>query len=567
MSTDKIEKNVFGSSDESERAVNTGTEEVQPHVHFTTYIAVFAVCLGFVAQNFAITGAGAQAQIIGQILHGTDTTWFTGSFVIFTVVLGPIVSQGADYWGRKPFLVVLSAFGGVGSIIVARAENLPNAIAGFCVIGISFGAQGLIHAVASEVLPRRWRSWGTAAALVSSELGLVLGLVVAGVLNRYGDPNGFRNFYYITTGLYFLSTILCIIGYNPPPTKQQLEVTKFSDKIKLLDWPGYLLLGFSLVLFCVSLSWSQNPYPWSDPHVAAPFAISIALAIALVVYQTWKPDGLFHHGLFQNRNFAVCLICIFGEGVAFFAANTYVAYEVSVLYTTDFLYAPLRLAIGFATGMIASAGVGLYSTLTKKLRWATFCAFVTFVGFFAGMAAAVKNDDTGVSTWGLPVLLGTGCGITLVTLVVAAQLCVPHSLITIASCLMLSVRGLGGTIGFALFQAVFQSQVSLLGDNIAQAVAGAGLPSGSVAEFVTDFTAQNSTGLLAVPGVTPEIIAAGTEAFRETYKLGFYNVWVTAVAFISFAAVCSIFIFDPSSEFNNHIDAPVEKVEELYSEG
>lgn len=67
MSTDKIEKNVFGSSDESERAVNTGTEEVQPHVHFTTYIAVFAVCLGFVAQNFAITGAGAVRHALNLI--------------------------------------------------------------------------------------------------------------------------------------------------------------------------------------------------------------------------------------------------------------------------------------------------------------------------------------------------------------------------------------------------------------------------------------------------------------------------------------------------------------------
>lgn len=29
-----------------------------PHVHFVTYLAIFAVNLAFVAQNFAITGAG-----------------------------------------------------------------------------------------------------------------------------------------------------------------------------------------------------------------------------------------------------------------------------------------------------------------------------------------------------------------------------------------------------------------------------------------------------------------------------------------------------------------------------
>lgn len=33
-------------------------EEPRPHIHFVTYLAIFAVNLAFVAQNFAITGAG-----------------------------------------------------------------------------------------------------------------------------------------------------------------------------------------------------------------------------------------------------------------------------------------------------------------------------------------------------------------------------------------------------------------------------------------------------------------------------------------------------------------------------
>lgn len=33
--------------------------EPQPHVHLTTYLAIFSVCLVYVAQNFAIVGAGA----------------------------------------------------------------------------------------------------------------------------------------------------------------------------------------------------------------------------------------------------------------------------------------------------------------------------------------------------------------------------------------------------------------------------------------------------------------------------------------------------------------------------
>jgi MFS family permease len=56
---------------------------------------------------------------------GSDqTVWLTSVIAITTVVLGPPVSQAADYWGRKWFLVILTSFGAVGAIIVSRATSV-----------------------------------------------------------------------------------------------------------------------------------------------------------------------------------------------------------------------------------------------------------------------------------------------------------------------------------------------------------------------------------------------------------------------------------------------------------
>lgn len=245
------------------------------------------------------------------------------------MVLCPIVSQAADYWGRKWFLVGLTLLGAAGSAIVARSSNMAMCIAGFTVIGSAFGAQALLHTVASEVLPRRWRSWAQASIMVSNGVGLGSGLLVEGALNRHADPNGFRYFFYISMALFAISALICALVYQPLPTKLQLELS-FSEKMGRLDWVGYALMAFSLVLFCLGLSWSQNPYPWSDPHVAATFSIGLALAVGLVVYETYFiKDGMFHHGLFRNnRNFAIAILCVFAEGIAFFAANIYFAFEV-----------------------------------------------------------------------------------------------------------------------------------------------------------------------------------------------------------------------------------------------
>jgi MFS family permease len=167
--------------------------------------------------------------------------------------------------------------------------------------------------------------------MISNVVGAVLGLLVGGQLNRHGDPNGFRTYFYISIGLFALTAIICVFTYHPLPTKSQTVFT-LNEKLARLDWIGYGLEACSIVLFSLGLFWSKNPFQWSDPHVAATFSIGVALGLVLVVYETkFKKDGMFHHGLFSNnRNFTIAIVCVFCEGVAFFAANVYFSFEVCI---------------------------------------------------------------------------------------------------------------------------------------------------------------------------------------------------------------------------------------------
>ncbi len=121
-----------------------------------------------------------------------------------------------------------------------------------------------------------------------------------------------------------------------------------------------------------------------------------------------------------------------------------------------------------------------------------------------------------------------------------------------------------------------------IGENIASAAIEAGLPSTSVDQFVSDLLAENNTALFTIKGVTPKILGAGADALLDTYATGFRNVWVSALAPTVLAGVgissypqpwchftnsweASLFLFDPREKFDNHIDSPVEKDEDLYS--
>lgn len=435
------------------------------------------------------------------------------------------------------------------------------AIAGFSINGISNAGQPIFHTIASEVMPRKWRGYAQATSFSAVALGSVTGLLLGAGLNRTNNPasNGFRTYFYIATGIYFVSAVLVIFAYHPSETQKQHEMQgRTMSKLAKLDWVGYFLIAAGIVLFSLGLTWAKNPYPWSNPHVSVSFSLGLVFLACLVVYETWfKKDGLFHHDLF-TRNFAIACYCIFAEGLAFIASNSYFSYEVRTLYQSNALLVSANYSIGFLTAILAALFTGVYCSVVKDVKWITVASFVIFTAFFAGMASLERTTSPSVP-WGLPVLLGAGLGIILDVVVVIAQMSTPPHLIAAATGLIMSLRSLGGTVGLAIHQALLSDQLEKLPVRVADAAIAKGLPEASISAFVTAILGGNQTAVAAISGVTSDIITAGVDAKLDTYALGFRYIWIVAAAFVALAAILSVFIRDLKSEFNMHIDAPVEK--------
>lgn len=229
-----------------------------PRLHAKTYLIVLAVSVTYLAQVVNLVGAGAYRLVIASAVGGADKAiWIITATTITVVVLGPPISQAADYWGRRWFLIVPTFCGVVGAVIVSRATSMNMAIAGEVILSASYGAQPLLHTVASEVLTHRHRVTAQAAVNIGSGLGGVIGLLAGAALTK-NNPEGFRNFWYMTAGLFALGTLMLFILYHPPPRENQLSMT-LKEKLHRLDWVGYGLLAIGLVLFVMGLSWAQNP--------------------------------------------------------------------------------------------------------------------------------------------------------------------------------------------------------------------------------------------------------------------------------------------------------------------
>ena len=258
---------------------------------------------------------------------------------------------------------------------------MGQAIGGQVISSVQYIGQPILIAVGSEILPRKFRPVAQGGFNAAGAAGAIVSLLAGSALTS-NNLYGWRSIWYIVAALLGASGIIIAVLYNPPPRPLQKSLS-LQEKLARLDWVAYILLTVGLVLFTMGLSWGDNPYPWSDAHVLAPLIVGFCVFVGLIVHQTFKKDGLIHHDLFKkDRNFAVALGCFFADGMIFWAANNYFAFQVSVLYETDPMLVGLHFCIAFFAAIAAAASVVLISSFTKSIREPIVVSFIMFTIFY-----------------------------------------------------------------------------------------------------------------------------------------------------------------------------------------
>ncbi|KAL6245159.1 hypothetical protein RBB50_007934 [Rhinocladiella similis] len=542
-------------------------EEPEPHLHLKTWLIVAAVSFVSFALFIQLVAAGALSTTVAEAVGGADkSSWMLSSLTITFVVFAPPVSQAADYWGRRWFLIILASLGCVGTIITSRATSIGVAITGEVLVGACFAATPLQFAVASEVLPRRQRLVGQAAINAAGGIGSMFALLSGGKFVDVYGPQGYRYLYYINAGIFAIAAVGCFVLYRPPVLELQASLTT-REKLSRLDWPGYGITTCAVVLFSMGLSWANNPYPWHDAHVLGPFLVGVIMFILLGAY-CWKlrKNSFIPHALFsRDKNLALSLFAIFCEGLIFAAANIYVPTQTAVLYATSSLGVSLVFTVCLVCYVVGSPVTAIISYKFKNIRLLIMAGFVLFVVWAVCMATS-SLSSTGAN-WGYQTILGSALALVLNPVVACAQLSAPPEFISITSGLIAGIRSLGVTLGVAVYSAIFHSRFSsLMPSKVSQAALQNGLPEASLPALILALVGGQPDQLAKIPGVTTEIIGAAVHALKEAYLGSFHSVWIAAACLSACGLIGSWFIINPTKDLNNHIDNPAESEDALYGD-
>ncbi len=456
--------------------------------------------------------ATALPTIVGDLGGLSHLSWVTSAFLLAQTAVTPIYGKLGDLYGRKRVLQSAVLLFLVGSALCGLARGMTELIAFRAVQGL--GAGGLIvlvQAVVGDVVPPRERGkyqglFGAVFGVASIAGPLLGGIIVQAVSWRW--------IFYVNLPLGAVA--LVVLGRTLPSTQGRSR--------PVIDYLGAGVLAAALSAIVLVASLGGTTWAWGAPHTILVAAAGLALLGVFVLVERRAAEPVLPLQLLRNRVFAVGGGLSMIVGFALFGSVTFLPLYFQTVDAATPSGAGLRLTPMMAGLLVMSITSG--QLISRRGRYRIFPIVGTALmalGLFL-----LSSLDVGTSTLASTLyllILGLGLGSTMQVLVLAVQNAVSFDVLGAATSGVTLFRGIGGSLGAAVFGTIFSSRLAsglkglLTGAMAHQVGAGGRLTGAQVAHLPP--VARSAYEHAYVHALSPVFVAAGGVAL-----LGFALSWL-----------------------------------------
>lgn len=260
------------------------------------------------------------------------------------------------------------------------------------------------------------------------------------------------------------------------------------------------------------------------------------------------PGALFK----GQRIVALAYATAFVGGMFFYSALNFLPLTWSSVYPNDPIQVGLKgLPPAISTTIGAIFFNAMLSTFKKNSREVLLCGAIIMTAF--GGSLACMTPENPKTTVALATITCFGLGGMIVPTASVALLVAPDQLLTTAAALSLSVRTIGGAIGYSIYYNVFVNKLKkTLPVYAATYAIKAGLPVADAEEFVTVLL-TNPAKIASVPGFSLVILESAAEGVRWAYAISLHYVWYASIPFGIAAIVCCLFLGSTAKYQTNRV--------------
>ncbi|KAK1758484.1 fungal trichothecene efflux pump [Echria macrotheca] len=503
--------------------------------------------------------AAVPAYIIADLGGADHWVWFVTANLLATAAISPFVGALSDLVGRRSVALIGSMAIIIGQVMCGAAQEMDVFIGGMAVSGIGTGICELtVLAGVSELVPISRRGYYLAAVTLSI-IPFLPSVLFAQLI---ASNSSWRYIAVLTAGTAGLALAMAFVFYSPPLPIEHQERER-GDKfglIKRMDFVGGFLSIAGVAGIEIGLLGGGYQFPWTSAGVLAPLIVGAVLILCFIAWEIW---GTAYPMIPKRvgkapRTLLLTMVITFISGANFFAVIMIWPSQAYNVYGHDPIGVGIR-GLPFAFGTLAGCIVSLVllSVLRGNIKWILFGASILMTAGCGGMAAArVDNINT---VYGLLFLAGLGVGgIVVPASMVTTYIC-PQDLIATITSLTITIRIIGGAVGYAVYYNVFANKlVPQLTKLVGGACVQAGITDEKMIGTIIKLTASSLTEKIrTLPGVDDaawlKIVAAGQQAFANAYPW----VYFCSLAFGCVAVIASSFLGDISEFVDDRVVVPI----------
>jgi EmrB/QacA subfamily drug resistance transporter len=417
--------------------------EPAPRVRLIFGALMLVILLASLDQTIVAT---ALPTIVGDLGGLEHLSWVVTAYLLASTITGPLYGKFGDLYGRKPTLQVAIVIFLVGSMLCGIAQNMPELISFRAVQGL--GAGGLITttiAVVGDIIPPRDR--GRYQGIFGAVFGVstIVGPLLGGF---FVDNLSWRWIFYVN--LPVAAVAMVVIGAVFHTRAERVE--------HAVDYAGAALLAGGLSAVVLFTSLGGTTFAWSSSESVVLAVLGVVLLAVFLVAERRASEPILPLELFRNRIFSVCAGIGFIIGLALFGSVTYLPIFLQVVKGQSPTASGLQLTPMMGGLLVTSIVSG--RLISRFGRYKPFPVAGTAV-MTVGMVLLSRLDihSTGPYAALSMLVLGLGLGMVMQVLVLAVQNAVDYRHMGVATSGSLLFRQVGGSIGIALFGAIFANRL------------------------------------------------------------------------------------------------------------
>ena len=417
--------------------------EANTSIRLTFGGLLLAMLLASLDQTIVSTALPTIVRDLGGI---DQLSWVVTAYLLAATVSMPLWGRVSDLYGRKRLFQAAIVLFLLGSALSGASETLSELIGFRALQGLGAGGlMTLAMAIVADIIAPRERGRYQGYIQMVFVLASVAGPLLGGL---FTNEASWRWVFYVNLP----------IGAVALAISTRLRLPAGSGRARI-DVLGAALLGAGLTAILLVTTWGGREYAWGSPEIVGLAVAAVVLLAGFFAQERRAPEPVLPLRMFREPVFDVVSAVLFLTTCAFFAAIVFLPLFLQRVTGASAVQSGLQLLPLLLAGTLSTAVIG--RVVTRTGRYKVFPA--VGLGLMAiGLFLLSRLDETSShATIALDmVVFGLGFGMVSQLLVLAIQNAVDRRDIGIATASANLFRSLGGSVGAALFGAIFASRVS-----------------------------------------------------------------------------------------------------------